>query len=305
MGKTAIQWADYTFNSWEGCTKVAPECKNCYAETLVDHRFGRVKWGKGQQRRRTSAAYWKQPLRWNKEIEGRALCNSCGYAELIGSDDCRNCGLNFSEENRHRPRVFCLSLGDWLDEEVPVEWLADLLRLIHNTPNLDWLLLTKRPQYWKSRITKAVQAIPGTNSDYDGMIGMVSVWVMNNPPPNVWIGVSAGADLRAALDIPAKIHFLSCEPMLKPLDDNCRTQEFDWIIFGGESGKNARPCHIDWIREGLKFCREFQVSPFVKQLGAHPIFDRDETQIIIRDSHGGNWDEWPEDLRVREFPKAA
>jgi ribosomal protein L40E len=120
MKDSSIQWTDHTFNAWEGCTKVAPECKNCYAETLVDKRFGRAKWGKGQPRRRTSENLWKQPLAWNKT----AICLNCGYAELIGSDDCRKCGVNFLKQNRRRPRVFCLSLGDWLDEEVPIEWLA-------------------------------------------------------------------------------------------------------------------------------------------------------------------------------------
>lgn len=119
MKNTLIQWATHTFNPWEGCTKVAPECKNCYAEVLSDHRFGRVKWGKGQDRRRTSAATWTQPRQWEREA---------------------------AKQNLKRPRVFCLSLGDWLDEEVPIEWLRDLLILIHETPNLDWLLLTKTCQ---------------------------------------------------------------------------------------------------------------------------------------------------------------
>jgi protein gp37 len=264
---SAIQWTDHTFNAWEGCTKVAPECKNCYAETLVDHRFSRAKWGKGQPRHRTSAAYWKQPLQWNREAE-RAPC---------------------------RPRVFCLSLGDWLDEEVPIEWLADLLKLIHDTPNLDWLLLNKRPQNFTERLTATL---------YADKYGQQVAWLDGRHPENVWIGVSAGADQAASLEIPAKIHFLSCEPMLKPLDHYyLPTQEFDWIIFGGESGKNARLCDVDWIRDGIAFCKRLQIACFVKQLGANIV---DNTVITppgkLQDSHGGDWDEWPDELRVREFP---
>jgi protein gp37 len=121
---------------------------------------------------------------------------------------------------------------------------------------------------------------------------------------NVWIGVSAGADQAAALKIPAKIHFLSCEPMLKPLDHYyLPTQEFDWIIFGGESGKNARLCNVDWIRDGIAFCKRLQIACFVKQLGANIV---DNTVITppgkLKDSHGGDWAEWPEELMVREFP---
>lgn len=321
-----IQWTDHTFNSWEGCSKVAPECKNCYAEVLVDKRFGRAKWGAGQPRRRTSESTWRQPLRWNKT----AICTQCRQPELIGSDDCRTCGRNFSTENRRRPRVFCLSLGDWLDEEVPAEWLADLLSLIRRMSNLDWQLLTKRPQNWKVRMAEVMKHLVETGGSDDGsqeLFLWCEAWLYNaDPPSNVWIGVSAGADQRAALDIPAKVHFLSCEPMLKPLDHNfLPTQEFDWIIFGGESGKNARPCDVGWIRDGVKFCRRNDIAPFVKQLGAKLQSDLGDnswpsgtqgvdvhdskslewiaTEIRLKDSHGGDMSEWPEDLRVREFPK--
>lgn len=323
-----IQWTDHTFNAWEGCTKVAPECKNCYAETLVDHRFGRAKWGKNQPRRRTSENLWKGPIAWNKT----AICTQCGQSELIGSDDCRTCGRNFSSANRRRPRVFCLSLGDWLDEEVPIEWLADLLLLIHDTPNLDWQLLTKRPQNLRSRIEQAQD----WHFDFGdrNVAGWLSDWRKHGIAPlNVWIGVSAGADQKAALDIPAKVHFLSCEPMLHPLNTNFpepfkTAEKFDWIIFGGESGKKARKLRVDWIRQGLAFCRANKIAAFVKQMGRNVVdrndagFDGDEgdwpmgtetremdtgyqgtpVRVLLRDSHGGDMEEWPETLRVREFP---
>lgn len=303
MKDSAIQWTDHTFNPWEGCTKVAPECKNCYAETLVDKRFGRAKWGKGQPRRRTSAAYWKQPLTWNRAA-AEEMANNMELGPSISGP-------------AHRPRVFCLSLGDWLDEEVPIEWLADLLALIRATPNLDWQLLTKRPQNWRVRMEHVVGLSCVTGCSHDDPHGWAG-WLANRwqdgiAPENIWIGVSAGANQKAALDIPAKIHFLSCEPMLHPFDHRWAAG-FDWIIFGGESGKNARPCDIGWIREGLKFCRHYEIAPFVKQLGAKPYyinhdarseFDHGGGMMELRDSHGGDMSEWPEDLRVREFPKAA
>lgn len=293
-----IQWTDHTFNAWEGCTKVAPECKNCYAKTLVDHRFGRAKWGKGQPRRRTSGNLWKQPLAWNKTAPQRLHW---------GPEPCS--AIHTGAPCKPAPRVFCLSLGDWLDEEVPIEWLSDLLLLIERCQNLDWQLLTKRPQNWIHRIglasnlTQRKWLFDWAHGDYI--------------PPNIWIGVSAGADQKAALEIPAKVHFLSCEPMLHALDEeqNNVTQEFDWIIFGGESGTDARPCHIEWIRRGLAFCRANGIQAFVKQLGRRPYFLSGAAKIsmrtnryrdfddVIRDSHGGDMSEWPEDLRVREFPK--
>jgi protein gp37 len=274
MGDTTqIQWCDKTFNPWMGCTKVAPECKNCYAEVIVDKRFDRAHWGKGQPRYRTKDANWKQPLRWNKE------------AGISGM----------------RPKVFCLSLGDWLDEEVPIEWLMSLLTLIETCQNLDWLLLTKRSQNWKLRLEQITDA--ETNHVTAPIIARN--WLRGVSPQNVWIGVSAGADQRAALDIPAKIHFLSCEPMLKPIDSySLPTQEFDWIIFGGESGTHARTCDLQWIRDGLTFCRRNEITPFVKQLGAKPCVQSPDGyyHLVLQDSHGGDLDEWPTDLRVREFP---
>jgi protein gp37 len=318
MKNSAIQWTDHTFNPWEGCTKVAPECAHCYAEVLVDHRFGRVKWGKGQPRRRTSENLWKQPLQWNRFLI--PVCKSCGQEftarhEESCAVDCPQCAKPLSYRAQ---RVFCLSLGDWLDEEVPIEWLADLLALIHATPNLDWQLLTKRPQNWLSLIDNAFDYLTENEVPEQEWLGN---WIDGRSPSNIWIGVSAGADQKAVLEIPAKIHFLSCEPMLHEFDTTHATG-FDWIIFGGESGKNARPCSAQWIGEGVEFCQRNKIAPFVKQLGANvrdvvldgykwpngtrgtDIFDPHTSyaEIHLVDSHGGDWNEWPKDLRVREFP---
>jgi protein gp37 len=116
-GNTKIEWADATFNPFIGCTKVSPECANCFAELLSKFR-GWAEWGKGKPRHRTSEAYWRQPLKWNK------------VAELT----------------KQRMRVFCASLADVFDAEVEQSWRDDIFELIDKTPMLDWLLLTKRPE---------------------------------------------------------------------------------------------------------------------------------------------------------------
>src|SRR5437764_5142014 len=106
MEYSNIAWTTHTFNPWIGCQKVSPGCDNCYAEHLMDHRFHKVEWGPHGQRKRTSDNNWKQPHRWNRQ----------------------------AEETGDRPRVFCASLADWLDNKAPPSWRADLAPLIHDTP---------------------------------------------------------------------------------------------------------------------------------------------------------------------------
>jgi protein gp37 len=186
-----IEWCDHTFNPWIGCTKVSPGCAHCYAEAR-DQRFaGGVHWGKGAARKLTSEANWREPLKWNAAAQAR------------------------------RPRVFCASLADWLDDEVPAEWLARLLALIHATPNLDWLLLTKRPQNWRARLQATMD-----DADFGRAEAryFVADWRDGNPPANVWLGTTVEDQARAderipqLLAIPAKVRFLSCEPLLGPLN---------------------------------------------------------------------------------------
>ena len=123
MGEySAIEWCDHTFNPWIGCQHVSPGCDHCYAERMADQRFRWVEWGPHGQRKRTSAATWNNPRRWNAKAHA------------------------FSQTHGHRPRVFCASLADVFDNQAPKGSRDDLFRLIRATPGLDWLLLTKRPQ---------------------------------------------------------------------------------------------------------------------------------------------------------------
>lgn len=119
MQNSNISWTTHTFNPWMGCTKISPGCLNCYAETLMDTRWKKVGWGKGNPRKRTSADNWMQPLRWNEQ----------------------------AAETGTRTLVFCASLGDVFDNEVDGAWRDDVFTLIRNTPHLDWQLLTKRPEF--------------------------------------------------------------------------------------------------------------------------------------------------------------
>lgn len=255
MENSNIEWTDHTFNPWIGCAKVSPGCHHCYAETLMDTRYGRVKWGKGQPRSRTSAANWRKPRQWNKAAEGAT----------------------------QRPRVFCASLADWLDDEVPIEWLAELMDLIRETPNLDWLLLTKRPENF-DRLGDAI-----SYAEQDTRYWL-SEWSGGEAPHNVWVGTTvedqqrADERIPALLDIPARCRFLSCEPLLGPLDLSgffggpyvglpgdvvVPNYNFgiDWVIVGGESGPKARPIKKEWVRDIRDRCDVAQVAFFFKQWG--------------------------------------
>lgn len=253
-----IEWTTHTFNPWQGCTKVSPGCKHCYAETTND-RFGWTTWGKGNPRKRTSKQYWLKPLLWNKR----------------------------ADKWHARPCVFCASLADWLDDEVPIEWLADLLNLIRLTPNLDWLLLSKLPELWKDRIFDCFDL--GSTDQDQWLVN----WLNGSPPHNVWIGTSVEnqvyVDKRIPelLQIPAAIRFLSVEPLLGPVDLLLYDSEIDWIIVGGESGPNARPMDSAWVDSIYKQCHRNDVPFFFKQWGGV------KKAASGRLLHGRTWDELP------------
>lgn len=325
--QTKIQWTDHTFNGWEGCTKVSPGCANCYAEARDRRQMIEkvIHWGKGAPRRRTSAANWRKPLLWDSRAEGSDgfwECRLCGKRQFGWPAD-PGCELVAA-----RPRVFCSSLSDWLDDEVPIEWLADLLDLIRRTPNLDWQLLTKRPENWQDRLDVALGFCVQQKDQYQPIRGWIREWYIHgNPPHNVWIGTSVEDQARAdqripkLLEIPARVRFLSCEPLLGPIIlghqegayDDKGTPEWlipgiDWVIVGGESGPGARPFNLAWARSLKNQCSAAGVAFFMKQMGTRPeetvIQDRMVKQLRFKDPKAGDMNEWPEDLRIREFPKS-
>jgi protein gp37 len=312
MGQhSKIEWTDHTFNPWRGCTKVSPGCANCYAEKM-SHRNPKLLgvWGPGKPRVRASAKMWAQPMKWNND--------SCEGVEE---------GILLDKDIR-RHRVFCASLADWLDDEVPIEWLADLLDLIRKTADLDWLLLTKRPGNWRPRL-KAVRDFALHAERYQPELhSWVHAWLDRHdvpPPHNIWIGTSVEDQARGdervplLLEIPARIRFLSCEPLLGPVDlrrwtesesfdhsDDCDNEHcslsggpedcvgivtqyecINWVICGGESGPGARPMHPDWARSLRDQCQATGTPFFFKQWGG---VHKAETG---RELDGKTWDELP------------
>lgn len=284
---TGISWCDSTFNPWVGCSRISPACDNCYAEAYA-RRTGQAELWQGK-RRRTSAVNWKLPVKWNAH---RFMeCGKCGWrgecsAELIG---CGACG-SIEEMNDTRRRVFCASLADIFDNEVDPAWRSDLFRLIEATPNLDWLLLTKRI----GNVTK--------------LTGGVSSW------PNVWLGATvvnqeeADRDIPKLLATPARVRFLSIEPMLGPINltrvpvprglvecNGGTLQPIDWVIVGGESGQKARPMHPGWVRRLRDQCALTNVPFHFKQWGEWgpeqilPVADSHRWPIEPGEPEGGVW----------------
>lgn len=265
---TKIGWTDHTFSPWTGCQKVGPGCDHCYAESWAK-RTGVVRWGPDAERRRTGSPVWAMPLK----LQGRHAA--------------------FYAEHGRRQRLFSASLSDVFDNAAPIEWFVDLLRLIYATPDLDWLLLTKRIGTFHARMGQALLALDEAYQP-PGFQEWIEAWLKGVPPDNVWIGATIvnreellrdGPKLAA---VPARVRFWSCEPLLEDLGRIPFHLFPNWIIAGGESGPHCRPCNLAWLRELRD--ETVGVPLFVKQLGGHPD-KRDELEQL------------PEDLRIRQWPQ--
>lgn len=272
---TKISWTRSTWNPWIGCTKVSPGCDHCYASVSTPARTMGIEWGPGKPRRRTSAANWRQPLRWNAQ----------------------------AAKTGERWLVFCSSLADVFDNEVPLDWRLDLFALIQCTPHLMWLLLTKR-----------IGNVKGMVSDL--------WWRLN---PHVSLGATivnqaeADRDIPKLRAVPAARRFISYEPALGPIEFSNVTKHADgvqqlgkpaldgihWLIIGGESnqpGMRARPFDVEWARDTVRQCKAAGVPVFFKQGGSHAILDG--KRIELRNRSGTDLSEFPVDIQVREFPHA-
>lgn len=274
MGEnTAISWTDHTFNPWWGCTKVSPGCTSCYAETF-SNRLALGIWGANAPRRFFGDKHWNEPRKWNAK------------AAKAGA----------------RARVFCASMADVFEDRRDLDApRARLWDLIEQTPALDWLLLTKRPER---------------------MIDL-SRWGSSPWPRNVWAGTTVEDQRRAderipwLLRVPAAVRFLSCEPLMEGVDIGewldpsagplmSDESPIDWVICGGESGGRARPFDLAWARSLRDQCAAAGVPYFFKQAGARPVLDpATDALVAISARSGADPAEWPEDLRVQQFPEVA
>lgn len=268
--QTGIAWCHHTWNPWTGCTRVSPGCDFCYAATFSKRNpttFG--SWEPGAARKRTGPGTWNNLAIFNRK----------------------------AREAGERRRVFP-SMCDPFDNKAPQEWCDDMFERIRACPDLDFLLLTKRPQ----NIAAMLPADWGTGY------------------PNVWLGTTCEnqteADRRIPylLRVPAAVRFLSCEPLIGRVDlcehlgiwwnqtqnrwIHDRRCALDWVIVGGESGHGARPMHLEWAESLLRQCEVAGVPAFFKQTGSVREWD----WPVAITGKGDAPEQWPAHLRVQQFP---
>jgi len=257
---TQISWADHTHNEWIGCARVSPGCDHCYAATMMDDRYGRVKWGGpgagNSTRALTSEANRKKPYTWDRKA--------------------KKLGIKY--------RAFCSSLADVFDKVIDPSWRAGLAKTIRETPNLIWMLLTKR---------------------IGNAEAMLRDMFPDGVPKNVWLGATIVNQTEANRDIPVLIRtknqlsiwasFISVEPMLGAIDleypggvwpngppmccdgrmCGCLGRPVEpplwyglnWVICGGESGTDARPMHPAWAQSLRDQCQAAGIPFLFKQWG--------------------------------------
>lgn len=331
MGEnTEISWATHTFNPWRGCAKVSPGCKHCYAERMSKRNPSALgTWGKDGVRVMASESYWRKPLKWGREAvrpiappeRPRVFCAS--LADVF--EDWNGPIVNARGETMHRGDAWysdrAFVPGDRVGMSIAT--LSDVRRrlfdLIDATPNLIWLILSKRPEnvrrLWPNRVL-----VPNADGQGHGDI--------TDFRDNVWLGTSVEDQERADERIPQLLAcrdlcaglFLSCEPLLgavdltnvdddevwldclsgvysrdrrnapgrKP-DGHAHDEKIDWVIAGTESGPSRRVADVVWMERLRDQCFSAGVPFFVKQL-----------EIEGKVCHDVN--RFPEGLRFQQVP---
>lgn len=278
MGEhSAIEWCHDTFNPVIGCQKVSAACDNCYAETLMDTRYGRVEWGPNGKRVRTSPDNWKQPLRWNRQ------------AKADGT----------------RPRVFCASLSDVFDNKWPIGAREDLFELIRETPHLVWLLLTKRPQNMAAMLPADwgkggwPNVWLGTSAEDEERYRQRWHHVAATPAVVRFLSYEPGLGPIGDLDL-GRVGAPNWVIVGGESGPGARTFNAEW------ARRIRDHCAAAGVALFIKQLGAACVDEMYGISGAALRVDPDVAHLITRlkDRKGGDMSEWPTDLRIREFPDA-
>lgn len=308
MGRsTAIEWTDATWNPVRGCSRISPGCVHCYAERQAA-RFARA--GRLTSIGSVNPCAPSVPA---GPFSGFVQLTN-GHPQWTGRVELIEAKLAEPQHWRDPRRIFVNSMSDLFHEALSDDQIAHVFRTMYHVNWHTYQVLTKRSARMRDLMPRLVETF-----------GVM---------PHVWRGVSVESEQYAGrigdlFETAAAVRFVSYEPALAPVDfskwlcgcnvDNgpfegmCNGRHgLSWIIVGGESGPGARPFDTAWARNTIRQCRNAGVACFVKQLGADPLWAPEtilhlprRCDMKLRDSKGGDWNEWPADLRVREFPQKA
>jgi protein gp37 len=262
MSKSNIEWTKETWNPLTGCDKLSAGCKNCYAIRMA----------------------WRLMHSPHKAIAdkyaGTVYKTDGGNLNWTGKINTLFIELDKPLHQKQPTLYFVNSMSDLFHEKVPVSFIADVFAVMMLTPRHTYQVLTKRTERMQhilndelfySELWGSVQQIAGKEMTYEEVFSKM-------PLQNVWLGTSVEDQKQADVRIPhllktsAAVRFLSCEPLLGPVDLSgymavCLL--LHWVIAGGESGHNARPMHPDWIRYLRDQCETANVPFFFKQWGEY------------------------------------
>ena len=302
-----IEWTNATWNPVRGCSIVSKGCTNCYAMRQAHRQSGPGRAYEGLTQKSKGGPVWTGQVRLVPELLEAPL-------------------------HWKRPRrIFVNSMSDLFHEALPDEAIDRVFAVMALCPQHAFQCLTKRAD----RLMRYFTCWPERHERIDNLIHELMESGMDEfprgrgfprfcedwPLPNVWLGVSvedqktSDERIPLLLQTPAAVRFVSYEPALGPVNfeqfplktlDGGENPGIDWLICGGESGPGARPFEVAWARNTIQQCKAAGVACFVKQLGARPFYHDAAShtwELMLKDSKGGDMAEWPEDLRVREFPR--
>lgn len=332
MGETKIEWTatvnpdgsvtpGASWNPVTGCSKVSAGCKNCYAELVFPRVYAR-------QCNCGHDIDFHQYLGEENGDENAVNCRLCGcdtfaarkFTDVLTHPNRLQQPLHWKKPRR----IFVNSMSDLFHEDVPFEFIDKVFAVMALSPQHTYQILTKRPERMREYCQMERWALV---AEARGETEKPFQW----PLPNVWLGVScenqqtADERIPILLQTPAAVRFVSYEPALAAIDlssfrpcvhaihhgECAQHSRLHWVIIGGESGPKARPFNIQWSRAVIQQCKAAGVPVFMKQLGAQPFLqysndlDVQAVPLKLEDRKGGNPEEWPDDLRVREFPSSA
>jgi protein gp37 len=274
---TKIEWTDETWNPIVGCSITSPGCTNCYAMRMAARleRMMPVKVLPGNQIVPSHYSALTQPSKAGPVWTGRA---NIAPNHVIAKP------LRW----RKPRRVFVNSMGDLFHENVSDAWIDRVFAIMAQCPQHTFQVLTKRSK----RMRDYIIGLPARREGFDCDSGLDwAEW----PLPNVWLGVTAEDQQRTderipdLLVTPAAVRFVSCEPLLGPIDFkfvpgfnrvNLSLRNW-WVICGGETGPGARPMHPDWPRSLRDQCATAGVPYFFKQWGEYRPHDVHPQMIHI------------------------